>query len=183
MPLWETIIGAADLQQLLSYPELKYMPPRQVEGWRQSYRNRTAAAEFNVERAKRVAANRVQLLRALHEGGVRVLLGSDAPQEFSVPGFSIHREMSAMLRSGISTYEVIRSGTKEVGEYFKDEDKSGMVAPGHRADLILVNGDPLKDLAKIADRTGVMVRGRWLPEGEIQERLKKIAAGHEHRSN
>ncbi|HWP44099.1 MAG TPA: amidohydrolase family protein [Blastocatellia bacterium] len=173
--LWEVIIGAADLETLLGFPELKYMPPRQVENWKNAYRNRIASPQYDRKRAQQIAANRLRILKALHDGGVRILFGTDSPQQFSVPGFSIHREMSHMLKSGMSLYDIIASGTKNVGEYFKDKDSFGTIAVGKRADMILVNGDPLKDVSAIARRSGVMVRGRWLPEEEIQQRLAKIA--------
>ena len=178
MALWEILIGLADLETLLSYPELKYMPPQQVESWKNAHRSRLGDPQFNRKSAEHVAANRKRILRALHGAGVRILLGSDAPQQFSVPGFSIHREMSLMLECGLTPYEIIRSWTKIVGDYFKGKDEFGTIAEGKRADLILIHGDPLKDISNIAKRSGVMVRGRWLPEEEIQQRLEKIAASY-----
>jgi imidazolonepropionase-like amidohydrolase len=108
-----------------------------------------------------------------------VVLGSDAPQIFSVPGFSIiHREIPAMIRAGLTPYQVLRSGTYSVAEYFGTLDRSGTVAVGRQADLLLLEADPLKDLSNLSRRAGVMVRGRWLPESEIQERLQAIAAAN-----
>jgi imidazolonepropionase-like amidohydrolase len=93
---------------------------------------------------------------------------------FNVPGFSIHHEMRRMGDAGMSTYDIIRSGTASVGEHYKDKDNFGTIAVGKRADLILVEANPLQDLAHIQKRSGVMVRGRWLPESEIQKRLSQI---------
>ena len=104
-----------------------------------------------------------------------MLLGSDAPQQFNVPGFSLHREMKRMVDAGMSAYEVVKSGTANVGQYFKDSDAFGTVAKGQRADLILVDANPLQDVDNIAKRSGVMVRGRWLPAAEIDKRLAQIA--------
>ena len=105
-----------------------------------------------------------------------VLLGSDAPQQFNVPGFSIHREMRRMADAGMSTYEIVKSGTANVGQYFKAQDAFGTIAVGQRADLILVDANPLQNLGNMEKRSGVMVRGRWLPASEIDARLAKIAA-------
>jgi len=178
MAVWETLIGAAGIEKLLSYPELKYMPPQQVVNWEKSHRNRLGDPQFDHKKAELVAANRKRILKALHDAGVRILLGSDAPQQYSVPGFSIHREMALMRDSGMTPFEIIRSGTKSVGDYFKDKDQFGTIEAGKRADLILINGDPLKDILNVANRAGVMVRGRWLPEGEIQKKLESIAASY-----
>lgn len=174
MALWETILGAADLEKMRGYPELAYMPERQVANWTQAYQRRLENSEISAETAKKIAEARKRLLKALNDGGVQILLGTDAPQLFSVPGFSIHREVPLMLESGMTPLEILRSGSLNVGEYFKSKDQFGQIAPGHRADLILLEANPLEDLANLKRRAGVMVRGRWLPESEIQERLERI---------
>ena len=176
MAVWEVLLGARDLETLLSYAEIKYMPPQQVEYWKTAYHNRLSGPQYSRQRAEQIAANRKRILHALHNGGVRMLFGTDAPQQFSVPGFSVQREIALMLQSGFTSYDILRSGTKNVGDYFKHKDNFGTVAVGQRADMILVDGNPLEDVTNIAKRSGVMVRGRWLPEAEIQERLAKIEA-------
>ena len=178
MPLWETIIGAADLEKLLAYPELRYMPAKEVARWKSVYERRTSDPKFSKPRALQTAANRKTVLKALSDGGVTILFGTDAPQEFSVPGFSIHREMQANVAAGLTPYQVLRSATKNVGEYLKAKDTFGLVAPGHRADLVLLEVNPLTDIGNVAKRAGVMLRGRWLPESELQTGLAKIAAGN-----
>jgi len=178
MALWETLQGALDLQTVTGYPELKYMPPNTVQQWTTTHRNRLAAPNFKPELAKRTIANRMVILRGLHMSGVPILLGTDAPQQFSVPGFSIHREMTRMITAGMKPYDVIKSGTQNVGLYFKAQDSFGTIEAGKRADLILVDGNPLENVANVARRSGVMVRGAWLPETDIQARLAKIAAAY-----
>ena len=174
MALWETILGAADLEEMRAYPELAYMPERQVENWTQAYKRRLENAQISAETAKKIAEARKRLLKALNDGGVQILLGTDAPQLFSVPGFSIHREVPLMLESGMTPLEILRSGTVNVGQYFRAKDQFGQVAQGHRADLMLLEANPLEDLSNLKRLAGVMVRGRWLPESEIQERLDTI---------
>ncbi|MGH7957821.1 MAG: amidohydrolase family protein, partial [Opitutaceae bacterium] len=129
----------------------------------------------NARQAKQIAENRKVLLKALADGGASIIFGTDAPQQFSVPGFSIHREMQAMRDAGMSNFAILQSATKNVGEYMKARDAFGTVAPGQRADLVLLNANPLDDLGNVAKRAGVMVRGRWISEADIQARLQKIA--------
>jgi imidazolonepropionase-like amidohydrolase len=93
----------------------------------------------------------------------------------SVPGFSIHYEMASMVKAGMTPYQVLRSGTWNVAQHFGLLQESGSIAVGKRADLVLLNGNPLVDVAQVANRAGVVVEGRWLPEGDIQVRLGKIA--------
>lgn len=175
MVLWETIIGAADAKQMEAFPELKYMPKAEVARWKTVYAERVGAANFDKAKAAQIAANRKVVLKSLADGGVTVLFGTDAPQQYSVPGFSIHREMKAMSEAGMSNYAILASATKNVGEYLKAKDTFGLVATGHRADLILVEANPLTDVGNVAKRNGVMVRGRWFPEAELQAKLAQIA--------
>ncbi|GBC83114.1 Adenine deaminase [bacterium HR10] len=176
MALWEVLIGARDLETLLAYPELRYMPPQVVESWTRAHRARLSDPQYDRKRAERIAANRKEILRALHRGGVRILFGTDAPQQFSVPGFSIHREIPVMLECGLTPYEILQTATRNVGEYFRHKDRFGTIEVGARADLILVKGNPLSDLGHLKHLAGVMVRGRWIAEAEIQQRLERLAA-------
>lgn len=176
MVLWETILGAAKADELAAFPELKYMPRQTVENWKASYGQKVNASNFNAAQAKQIAGNRKVVLKALADGGASIIFGTDAPQQYSVPGFSIHRELKAMKEAGMSNFAILQSATKNVGDYYKASDKFGMVAAGQRADLVLLTADPLADLGNVAKRAGVMVRGKWLSESDIQARLAKIAA-------
>jgi imidazolonepropionase-like amidohydrolase len=176
MVLWETIIGAARLAEMLAFSELKYMPRAEVERWRTVYDQRISAPAFNAAKAAQIAANRNAVLKALYEGDVKIAFGTDAPQQYSVPGFSVHREMKSMASVGMSPYAILRSATSRVGEYFAFKDHFGQVNEGHRADLVLLEANPLSDIGNVSKRAGVMVRGRWLPEPELQAGLARIEA-------
>jgi imidazolonepropionase-like amidohydrolase len=179
MALWEVLLGVPELETLTALPELRYMPPQTVQQWTNAHRERLTGPQLDREQSRRIVENRMRILKALSDGGARILMGTDAPQQFSVPGFSIHRELRRMREAGMTTEQILLSGTRTVGEYFRNEDRFGTIAPGQRADLMLVDGNPLADLGNLARRSGVMVRGRWLPESEIQRRLEAIAARHQ----
>ena len=181
--LWDVgIIGRGNAQAMANYPEMRFWPKRNipgvlegVEGWIRRHAGGAGGAQANPGAADLWANNRLEVLKALSDGGAGILMGTDSPQIFSVPGFSLHREMEAMAEAGMSPYEILVSGTRAVGEYFRRSDTFGTVAVGRRADLILLNANPLDDIGNVADRAGVMVRGRWFSEGYIQGRLDEIA--------
>ena len=183
MVLWDVgIIGRGDGQALASRPEMRYWPKQSipgvvegVEGWTRRHAESARGAAADPGAADLWANNRLEVLKALSDGGVGILMGTDSPQIFSVPGFSLHREMQAMAEAGMSSYEILVSGTRAVGEYFRRSDTFGTVAVGRRADLILLNSNPLDDTRNVADRAGVMVRGRWFPETYLQDQLDEIA--------
>ncbi len=178
MALWEALYGTIDIEDLRAYDELKYMPPDMVQSWFDRTNNQLNNPRYDRAAALRVIDARMQVLEALHEAGARILMGTDAPQVFSVPGFSLHRELERMVAAGMSPYAILESGSKNVGEYFANEDAFGTIAVGQRADLLLVNANPLDDVAHLQALSGVMVRGRWLSQEAIAERLAKIAASY-----
>lgn len=175
MAVWEVLLGALDLELVEAYEELKYLPRDVVSNWVESHRRRMGNESLDRNRARRIVEHRQQILTALSNGGVRILMGTDSPQQFSVPGFSIQREIQRMRDAGMSAYQILRSGTFNVGQYFSDEDAFGIVAPGMRADLILVRDNPLNDVRRLARPDGVMVRGRWFDRSELDAKLEEIA--------
>ena len=174
MALWETVIGGVDLERMKSYPELKYLPRQMVDRWIEAYSERRPAGE-QAEQVQWVVMNRKRLLKQMSDTGVGILFGTDAPQMFSVPGFSLHRETRIMLDAGLTPYQILRSATRNVGEYFSDKDAFGTVSVGNRADLVLLKANPLADIADLSRISGVMVRGRWLSRSDIDRKLTEIA--------
>ncbi len=175
MVLWETVFfgGRSAAELRAARPEVRYMPPETVERWERAVDERAAGADPEADR--RVAALRRQILGALHEGGVPIVLGTDSPQIFSVPGFSVHHEMALWVEVGMTPYEVLEAGTRRAAEYFDALDDFGTIEIGRRADLLLLTGNPIDDIANVARRGGVMVNGNWWSEERIQERLAGIA--------
>jgi hypothetical protein len=174
--VWETLQGPITLESRTSLPELRYLPRAMVEQWTKGLDTRLKNPQFDAAAAKLYIENRMRIMRALYKGGVTMLLGSDAPQQFNVPGFSIYREIERMTAAGMSNYDILASGTANVGAYFRAQDDFGTIAVGKRADLLLVDANPLENLANLERRSGVMVRGRWLSAADIRTRLDEIAA-------
>ena len=103
-----------------------------------------------------------------------ILLGSDAPQVFNVPGFSILNELEDMADAGLPLEDILISGTSGPAAFFGAEWQYGTVKMGASADLILLNANPLTDISNIRNQEGVMVRGKWLPKEMIAKRLAEI---------
>jgi imidazolonepropionase-like amidohydrolase len=175
MALWETFRSTTPVDSLRQRPELRYVPPQWVDNWATAVGNMRRSATDPAAGQRELEIRR-RVLRAAAEGGVLILFGTDSPQLFSVPGFSIHREARAMAATGLTPFQILAAGTRNVADFYGARDDFGTVAPGRRADLILLDADPLVDVANLERRAGVMVAGRWLPEAEIRARLAEIAA-------
>lgn len=172
--LWETIIGAADYEAMAEYDELKFIPEQVEQNYLNFVDNLENNQYYDPVDAQAHAALRLEILGEMNEAGVKILMGTDAPQLFSVPGFSIHRELPLMEAAGMTPYEILETGTTNVGQYFSDKDNFGTIELGQRADLILLSANPLEDLSVIKDHEGVMLRGHWIPRGTIDEHLSEI---------
>lgn len=113
-----------------------------------------------------------ELLPVLRRVGVRFLLGTDAANPLMVAGFSVHEELATLVRDGAFTpYQALRSTTSDVGAFLGDSTV-GVVRIGARADLLLVAGNPLRDLGVLRNAVGVMTAGRWFTRQELEDRLK-----------
>lgn len=183
--LWENIFSPEDPDSLLARPELRYASPNQRAAWANAKRNQQrndAANGVTPEVQTRHLALRRVLLKALADSGAGLLMGTDSPQIFNVPGFALHREVRLMQEAGLTPYQVLQSGTRNVARYasevLKQDGRFGTVAVGSRADLVLLGANPLEDVGNLARREGVMVRGRWLSRAEIEQGLAELAARH-----
>jgi imidazolonepropionase-like amidohydrolase len=172
----ETFAGLHDPQMLLARAENRYMPQATVDSWYERISTNYRSADR--EGSRREAELRQSLLKTMNDVGVLVLMGTDAPQIFSVPGFSLHRELPLMVESGMTAYEVLRTGTVNVARYLGIEADAGTIAVGKFADLLLLEDNPLEDISAVAHNAGVMVDGRWLAPDMIAERLEEIAQKH-----
>ena len=181
--LWESFFSPESPEDMAKRAEMKYAPPQWISGWSNQKRNRMQEdqrAGVGPDVSSRYLSLRRTLLKTLADSGARLLMGTDSPQMFNVPGFALHHEIELMQEAGLTPYQVLESGTRNVAEYaakdLKLDGKFGTVAVGNRADLLLLDANPLSDVRNVARRAGVMVRGRWLPAAELDRMLAEMAA-------
>jgi imidazolonepropionase-like amidohydrolase len=185
MYLWENFHSYEEPEAFLAQPEMRYATPQMRSGWAQQKRNMMSGfreAGVTAGELAMVVQRRREILKALADAGAPLLLGTDSPQMLNVPGFSLHHELRVMAAAGLSPFQILESGTRNVGLYvgrdLGGDGRFGTVTEGARADLILLEANPLEAVENVARRAGVMVRGRWLAEEEIQRRLAEIAEAH-----
>ncbi len=163
---------------MVQEPEMVYIPASQRFNWRQNKQQMLDRLDYSPEVYDRFIQIRQKLLRTFHDQGVLILLGSDAPQVFNVPGFSIHHEMQSMVDAGLNNYHVLQSGTVNVARFFGASTR-GTIEVGKVADLVLLNDNPLSDISNASRIEAVIYRGRLLPKSDIQSGLEKIAAKYD----
>lgn len=166
------------LPALLAMPEMQYLAPWVRESWGvdvNPYKLRLGTQGAALTKS---LAFQKKLAKELHRVGVRIMTGTDAMNPGVVPGFSEHEELRNLIDIGFTPFEAIRAATRYPGEFLTRTGEFGTVATGKRADLLLLDGNPLQDIARISRPLGVMARGRWMPQAELQRMLADVPAGY-----
>ncbi len=174
--LYERWFAPIPADTLLKDPEMKYMPASTLENWKQRKGQYTEDnPNFNEEQWTQFNKIRRKLIKELQDHGHGMLLGSDAPQLFNVPGFSIHHEIDGMIKTGSTPLQILQSGTINPATFFNKEEVFGQVKEGLDADLVILNANPLEDIKSLQQIHGVMVKGIWQSKEMIDTKLKEIA--------
>ena len=157
------VAGPITIDELKARPEIvKHAQPNEIAAWTKTKEG--LAANVPLADRQKFVETRRKLIRALHGGGVPFLLGSDAPQMWNIPGYSVHRELQALVASGLTPFQALQTGTVNAARFFRRDATSGTIAAGKSADMFLISGNPLEDIARTMEISGVMVRGKYLPK-------------------
>jgi imidazolonepropionase-like amidohydrolase len=184
--VWENLFSQTETpEQMGEREELKYVS-RQARANYIAQKHNIIQGQRNNGVTPEVAAKYTDLrrraLKALIDADAPLLMGTDSPQLFMVPGFALHRELAIIASLGVSPYQLYASGSKNVARYVADkleqDGRFGTVAVGNRADLVLLDANPLESVEHLKRRAGVMVRGRWVSSQEIDRGLAQLAAKH-----
>jgi len=160
-------------EDMARWPEMKYMPREAVAQWEGAKREVLNDANYDSDTARRALEIRQKLIMALKQSGAGLLLGSDSPQIFNVPGFALHRELRYLVDAGLTPFEALQTGTVNPSRFFLSEDLFGSVQEGLEADLILLDANPLTDINNTRRIHGVMVRGTWLSRTDLNRLLEQ----------
>lgn len=157
---------AADDTRLLERDGLRHASPGEILAWKKAKRERPRREDADV-RMTRLRT----IVAALAAGGARLLVGSDSPGEFSVPGYAYVEELTELARAGLRPYVILEAATRSAAEYLGKGTHAGMIAVGAEADLVLLDRNPLERVENVAHPAGVMLRGRWLPREELERQV------------
>ncbi|MEP0711054.1 amidohydrolase family protein [Algoriphagus sp.] len=178
LTLYDRFFGSKPAEEYRNIPEMKYMSAAQVESWINAKTPYEERGILTIENVQPHMEFRNQLFLSLHRAGVPMLMASDSPQVFNVPGFSIHNEIKLMSEAGMSNYEILKSGSVNPAAYFEQEDDWGMIKAGLSADFVMVEKNPLEDLNTLKYPILVVMKGKMYDRAELQRQLDKIEANH-----
>jgi len=164
-----------DLYAVLARPEMRFMPAAVREGWGPAtnpYTNRFRKDAYpGIEVRYQLLE---KLVRAFQAEGVRLLIGTDAMNTGVVPGFSTHDELAELVAAGLTPFDALRAATANAAEFLAAAEQRGVVAVGQNADLLLLDANPLENIANSRRIRGVVLRGRWVSRGDICQILDEL---------
>jgi len=167
MVFWGTLLFM-DRPEVYDHPDNLPMPERLRAFWGRDRERRVldwGAAPIGVRRG--TWEKYLRLTGMLREAGVPLLVGTDAPEPQVAPGASLHHEMELLVETGMTPAEVLTAATLENARILRQDERIGSVQPGRIADLVLLEADPLADIANTRRIRSVIRGGRVLDPGEI----------------
>lgn len=162
-------------ESIRAQPDFKFYPEKIQKQWLDFYKRSRMINQVPAERKAKWVATRDKMIKAIHDAGGKLMAGSDTPEFLWLYGFAMHHELKALSDTGIGNYAALAAGTRNAHEFFGTIDKVGTVEKGKRADLILVNANPLENISATKDRAGVMLKGKWYTQTELNKWLDEIA--------
>ena len=163
------------VEAMFRRPELAYVTADMRAQWEKGLRGfRGGPQAPSAAQRTRLMAFRSTLLRQMQKAGVGILLGADAPQILNVPGIATHQELAAVVKAGLTPYQALVSGTRNVATYFGLENDEGTVAVGRRANLLVVDANPLQDITRTTQRFGVVHGGTWHDRAALDAMLEPL---------
>lgn len=168
--LFEQLVSAEPTEELANRPESRYVPAATLRQWVQRKHRAVSERGFDANVAARAIEVRRAIILQLHRAGAILLLGSDAPQVFNVPGFSLHRELALLVEAGLTPFEALQTGTTAPAKFLGLN--TGSIEVGKIGDLILLDASPLENIANSRRVHGVIVGGHWARSTELLARAE-----------
>jgi imidazolonepropionase-like amidohydrolase len=108
----------------------------------------------------------------MQKAGVKILAGTDTPNPYVFPGSSLHDELELLVKAGLTLLQALQAATLRPAEYLGMAERLGAIAPGKLADLVLLSGDPLADIANTRRIEAVIQNGRLRQKSDLQRMLE-----------
>ena len=158
-------------------PRLRYVPEWFRTGWNPAsdFRFKMLTPE-DWRRRKDGYRRQLEIVTLLHREGVSFLAGTDLSNPYVLPGFSLHDELAAFVKAGFTPLEALQTATLLPARYLNAQDSLGTVAAGKRADLVLLDANPLADIGNTVRIRAVVANGRFYDRDALDKLLADAVA-------
>ena len=154
----------------------RYVPSALLDFWNpeKDFR-RAGAGDDDLSAMQAFFPQDLECVAALHRAGAPLLVGTDTPNPYVVPGDALHEEMELFVQAGLTAEQTLHAATAAAADFRGERGRSGAIVEGASADLVLVESNPLEDIRALRQIAGVMLRGRWLPREHLDAELERCA--------
>jgi hypothetical protein len=165
--VFRNMIYLNDLPLVVDHPDQKLVPARMRRYW-ESYRTKSNLQAATRDARENEIKKYQELTGILARAGVTLLAGTDAPEPFVTPGFSLHQELEMLVESGLSPAAALQAATINNARILKQQEKLGRIEPGFLADLVVLKADPTADIRNTRTIEYVVRGGLPLTPADIQ---------------
>jgi imidazolonepropionase-like amidohydrolase len=166
--------GSAWFNALFDRAEMKFVDSSTLSWWsslKQPQPHAGSTKSSGDDLGGRFFSSQAALVTSLNHRHALILAGTDTPNPLLAPGFSLHDELRNLHEAGLTTFEVLQTTTTNPAVFLGLLSESGTVRTGKRADLLLVDDNPLQNLETLRTPVGVMLGGKWLSRSQLKEWL------------
>ncbi len=161
-------------ESLAARPEIASIHPSARKVWLEHNPYVTRNTPGYIAYLEKIVAFNKALVKAFADAGIPILAGTDANVPGVVPSFALQDELAAPVAAGLSNEQALTAATRAPCAWLKA--KCGMVAPGMRADLLLLDGNPFEDIANTRTIRALILGGRLIERGELNRQMTKLVA-------
>lgn len=156
-----------DVQQ-----SFNYLPQSIEEEWKS---NIAAFAATEISAFRTEYSNWLRnMVGKIHNKGIDIMAGTDCPIFFLTPGRSLHQELEALVDAGLTPLDALKTATYNPAKYFDMENELGLIKENHWADLLILDANPLQDIANTQRINAVIKQGNYLDRSRLDEMLSRL---------
>jgi hypothetical protein len=171
--VWDVADANVDNPKIAADQRMKYVPRSVAKDWDPAKLTQETGAE-QLALAKNLTAHYMHLVDLMRRAGVLMMAGSDSPDPYVFPGFSLHDELELLVKSGFSTRLALQAATFYPALFMTKLNRYGVVETGHVADLVVLDDDPLKDIGNTRKISAVILGGRYFGRAELDKMLEQV---------
>jgi len=164
-------------EEQISMPRTEYLHPQMHGVW--NYINENLYEPIPLQHKQYIEESltsfQLPFVYSFHSQGGGLLAGSDALVPPTLPGISLHAELQELVNAGLTPYESLKTSTSNASKFLGTLSSTGTIDPGKKANLVLLNGNPLEEISNTKEIEGVLTQNQWISADNINERMIQIS--------
>jgi len=172
--IWWRTVSEMDDPNLAKDDRIRFVPAWTRKDWDPAKLRQQESPE-EVADLKTIFHRYLEITRAMHRTDVPILAGTDSPDPYVFPGFALHDELELLVKAGLTPLQALQAATTGPALFFGDIGEYGVVEKGRVADLVVLDENPLEDIANTRKIDAVIVGGKYYPRKELDAMLERAA--------